>query len=170
MNLTELTATATTPIEYCGLQQAYDHFNVELFNGKVPGVMITLQRKANSYGHFSPDRFASRTGDFKKHELNLSPDGFRGRSDEEACGTLVHEMVHVWQEVFCKPTKGGYHNRQWAEQMKAIGLQPSASGLPGDKETGPQMSHYILADGRFARAYAELATTGWKLNLESGCE
>ena len=51
--------------------------------------------------------------------------------------------------------------------MKAIGLQPSATDLPGDKETGPQMSHYILADGRFARAYSALATTGWKLNLES---
>jgi hypothetical protein len=79
-------------------------------------------------------------------------------------------MVHVWQAVFGKPSKGGYHNRQWAEQMKAIGLQPSATGVPGGKETGPQVSHYILADGRFARAYSALATTGWKLNLESACQ
>jgi hypothetical protein len=167
LNLTPTTATAITPIEYCVLQQAYDHFNFELFGGRLPDLMITLQRRANSYGHFSADRFSSRAGDFKKHELNLNPDGFPSRSDEEACGTLVHEMVHVWQEVFGKPSKGGYHNRQWAEQMKAIGLQLSASGLPGGKETGPHVSHYILADGRFARAYAELATTGWKLNLES---
>ena len=51
--------------------------------------------------------------------------------------------------------------------MKAIGLQPSADGLLGGKETGPQVSHYILADDCFARAYSALATTGWKLNLES---
>ena len=167
MNLTAITATAITPIEYCGLQQVYDHLNFELFNSKLPDVMITLQRRVNSYGHFSPDRFSSRAGNFVKHELNLNPDGFRDRSDEQICGTLAHEMVHVWQEVFGKPSKGGYHNRQWAEQMKAIGLQPSATGLPGGKETGPQVSHYILADGRFARAYSALATTGWKLNLES---
>ena len=154
-------------MEYCGLQQAYDHFNLDLFNGKLPDVMITLQHRANSYGHFSPDRFSSRTGNFVKHELNLNPDGFRDRSDEQICGTLAHEMVHVWQEVFGKPSKCGYHNREWAKKMKAIGLQPSATDLPGDKETGPQMSHYILADGRFARAYSALATTGWKLNLES---
>ena len=29
------------------------------------------------------------------------------------------------------------------------------------------MSSYILPDGRFSRAYAELASTGWKLNLQS---
>jgi hypothetical protein len=167
LNSTAITATAITTTEYRGLQQAYDHFNFELLDGKLPDVMITLQRRANSYGHFSPDQFSSRAGNFVKHELNLNPDGFRDRSDEQICSTLAHEMVHVWQEVFGKPSKGGYHNRQWAEQMKAIGLQPSATGLPGGKETGPQVSHYILADGRFARAYSALATTGWKLNLES---
>jgi SprT-like family len=170
LNSAAIAATAITPIEYCGLQQAYDHFNFELFDGKLPDVMITLQHRANSYGHFSPDRLSGRAGNLVKHELNLNPDGFRDRSDEQICSTLAHEMVHAWQEVFGKPSKGGYHNREWAEQMKAIGLQPSASGLPGGNETGPQVSHYILADGRFARAYSTLATTGWKLNLESGCE
>ena len=166
LNSTVITATAITPIEYCGLQQAYDHFNFELLDGKLPDVMITLQRHAHSAGYFSPDRFSGRADNFVKHELNLNPDGFPDRSDEQICSTLAHEMVHVWQEVFGKPSKGGYHNRQWAEQMKAIGLQPSASGLLGGKETGPQVSHYILADGRFARAYSALAATGRKLNLE----
>jgi hypothetical protein len=56
-NSTEITVTAITPIEYCGLQQAYDHFNFELLDGKLPDVMITLQRHAHSPDYFSPDGF-----------------------------------------------------------------------------------------------------------------
>jgi len=37
------TTGAITPIEYSGLQQAYDHFNAELFDGTLPDVFITNQ-------------------------------------------------------------------------------------------------------------------------------
>jgi ribosomal protein S27E len=37
----------------------------------------------------------------------------------------------------------------------------------GGKETGQQMQHYVIPGGRFANAFAALAATGWKLNLES---
>lgn len=84
---------AITPVEYGGLQEAYDHFNKELFEGKLPNCFITYQRKAHSAGYFSPDRFSGRTG--HKHELALNPDGFIGQSDLQICQTLGHEMVHV---------------------------------------------------------------------------
>ena len=51
--------------------------------------------------------------------------------------------------------------------MKMVGLQPSNTGAVGGRETGSQMSHYILAGGAFAKAFAKLAATGWKLNLQS---
>src|SRR5262252_9445660 len=51
---------AITPVEYGGLQQAYDHFNKELFDGALPDVFITYQRKAHSAGYFAPDRFSAR--------------------------------------------------------------------------------------------------------------
>jgi hypothetical protein len=51
---------AITPIEYGGLQDAYDHFNAELFGGSLVDVFITYQRKAHSHGYFSPDRFSGR--------------------------------------------------------------------------------------------------------------
>jgi hypothetical protein len=44
---------AITPIEYGGLQEAFDHFNAALFNGVLPDVFITYQRKAHSNGYFS---------------------------------------------------------------------------------------------------------------------
>ena len=50
---------AITPIEYSGLQEAFDHFNAALFGSKLPDVFITYQRKAHSHGYFSPDRFTA---------------------------------------------------------------------------------------------------------------
>ena len=52
-------------------------------------------------------------------------------------------------------------------RMKAVGLQPSSTGAVGGKETGQHMTHYVIPDGPFACAYAKLAATGWKLNLQS---
>jgi hypothetical protein len=51
-NSTAITETAIA-LKYCWSQQAYDHFNLELLDGKLPDVMITLHRRAYSYGHFS---------------------------------------------------------------------------------------------------------------------
>ena len=51
--------------------------------------------------------------------------------------------------------------------MKSIGLMPSSTGAVGGKETGARMSDYILPGGAFSQAYAKLAATGWKLNLQS---
>src|SRR5262249_37129440 len=133
---------AITPVEYSGLQEAYDEFNKQLFGGNLVDVFITYQRHAHSRGHFSPDRFSVRTASFGRHELALNPDHFVGRSDAEIASTLVHEMVHVWQQQHGKPPSRGYHDKEWSAKMKTIGLQPSSSGTVGGKETGQRMSHY----------------------------
>jgi len=158
---------AITPIEYGGLQEAYDHFNRELFDSVLPDVFLTYQRKAHSFGYFSADRFAARGGEFRKHEVALNPDAFVGQTDQQVCQTLVHEMTHVWQHRWGTPAARGYHNSEWAGRMKAIGLQPSSTGMVGGKETGQKMLDYVIPGGRFERAYSELAATGWKLNLQS---
>jgi hypothetical protein len=158
---------AMTPIEYSGLQTAYDHFNAELFDGALGDVFMAYQRNANSLGHFAPGRYSSRVGADGRHELALNPDGFLGHTDKAIVQTLVHEQCHVWQYQHGKPAARGYHNREWAAKMKAIGLQPSSTGMLGGKETGQRMSAYILPGGRFERSYERLAATGWKLNLHS---
>jgi predicted SprT family Zn-dependent metalloprotease len=158
---------AITPIEYGGLQQAYDHFNATLFGGKLPDVFITYQRRAHSAGYFSVDRFSSRTKKSNQHELALNPDGFIGRSDQQIVQTLVHEMTHAWQHAHGKPPARGYHNAEWAEKMKSVGLFPSSTGMVGGRETGSHMSDYVIPDGPFVRSYEKLAATGWRLNLQS---
>ena len=156
-----------TEAEYGGLQKAYEHFNNELFDGKLPNVAILLQRKAHSAGHFGANRLVYRTDGRGEHELSLNPDAFVGESDEQACQTLVHEQCHVLQHCFGTPPSRGYHDRQWCTMMKAIGLQPSSTGKPGGRETGSKMADYIIADGPFTKAFARLAASGWRLNLES---
>lgn len=156
-----------TGTEYEGLQKAYDFFNRELFGGTLPQVLVTLQRHAGARGYFAPERFHGRIEESAVHELALNPDSFAGRSDEQILSTLAHEMAHVWQQTHGRPPRRGYHNRQWAAKMKAIGLQPSDTAEPGGKETGQKVSHYIVPKGAYARAYAKLAATGFQLHWQS---
>jgi hypothetical protein len=158
---------AITQIEYGGLQEAFDHFNTALFDAALPDVFITYQRQSHSRGFFSLNRFAGRAIALGRSELALNPDAFIDRTDEQICSTLVHEMVHAWQYAYGKPSARGYHNTEWATQMKSVGLQPSNTGAVGGKETGQRMTHYIIPEGPFAQTFAALAATGWKLNLQS---
>jgi hypothetical protein len=153
--------------EYQGFQRAYDFFNRELFAGSLPQVLVTLQRHANTRGYFAPFRFKGRIEKQSVHELALNPDNFTGRSDELILSTLTHEMCHVWQETHGEPSRRGYHNRQWAEKMREIGLQPTSTGEPVGMETGQGVTHYILPEGRFASTYAQLASSGFQLHWQS---
>jgi predicted SprT family Zn-dependent metalloprotease len=157
-----------TRAEYQAFQEAYDVFNAELFAGKLPNVLVTLQRHARAKGYFSPERFSGRLHDkMAVHELALNPDCFTGRTDEEILSTLVHEMVHVWQQSFGRPPRRAYHDRVWAAKMKKIGLQPSTTGVPGGKETGQSITHYIIEGGAYAKAYARLKARGFRLHWQS---
>jgi SprT-like family len=158
---------AITITEYQGFQDAYDFFNRELFAGSLPQVLVTLQRHARTYGYFSPQRFSGRIDKREVHELALNPDNFTGRTDAMILSTLVHEMCHVWQQTHGKAPRKGYHDRQWAGKMREIGLQPSSTGEEGGAETGQSVSHYILPEGGFAKAYATLAATGFQLHWQS---
>jgi hypothetical protein len=158
---------AITPVEYSGLQSAYDHFNKELFGGSLPDVFIAYQRKGKMRGHFAPNRYSGRVDELDRHELALNPDTFIGRTDAQIVSTLVHEQAHVWQKTFGTYPNRGYHNKEWAAKMKENGLQPSSTGDVGGKETGQRVSHYIIPGGAFEKAFIKLAATGWKLNLQS---
>jgi hypothetical protein len=160
-------APLITQVEYQAFQEAYDFFNVALFGGGLPQVLVTLQRRARSKGYFAPDRFDGRLATHAVHELALNPDHFVGRSDIEILSTLVHEQVHVWQQTHGTPPRRGYHNREWADHMKTVGLAPSSTGEPGGKETGQRVSHWIVPAGPYAQAFSQLEATGFLLHWQS---
>lgn len=155
-----------TAAEYSAIQGAYDAFNARLFDCRLPQVLVTLQRKSSAYGYFSPDRFASRADGSAAHELALNPDHF-GRTETEVLSTLAHEMAHVWQQSHGTPPRRCYHDREWAEKMKAIGLHPSDTHAPGGKETGQAVGHYVIEGGPFAAAAASLISDGFQIRWTS---
>jgi predicted SprT family Zn-dependent metalloprotease len=168
--LTEKADAPITVAEYSGLQQAFDFLNANLFDGMLQNVVILLQRRAHSGGHFSPDRFTYRIHNgVREHELSLNPDAFVGRTDEWIVSILLHEMCHLWQHLFGKKQRKNYsyHDKEWALRMESLGLMPSNTGAVGGKRTGQQMQHFIVPGGAYQQAFTTLAASGWELKLES---
>ncbi|MCU7861391.1 MAG: SprT-like domain-containing protein [Candidatus Thiodiazotropha sp. (ex Lucinoma kastoroae)] len=136
---------------YRYLEAAYDHFNGALFNGQLPTCLLTVQREKNIMGYFSANRWTDPDGQVV-HELAVNPAYFARHNLMEVLQTIVHEMAHNWQHCFGKPSRGGYHNKEWAGKMERIGLMPSSTGRPGGRKTGQRMSDYPIRGGAFERA------------------
>ncbi len=138
--------------QFHAYQAAYDYFNESLFCGTLRPCLLNFRgRSKRNLGLFFPSRW-SRSDGTATHEIALNPDVLK-RALVETMSTLVHEMCHQWQEDFGEPPKGNYHNRQWSQKMESIGLAPSNTGEPGGKKTGRQMTHYVMRDGAFDRAW-----------------
>lgn len=176
--------------EYSKLNTAFNFFNEKLFNNKLSSVFITVQRHANALGFFRTESFHERKFNEKHelevpgysvHEIAIMPEGMYGRTDREILSTLVHEMCHLQQHEQGKPSRNGYHNREWADYMFKVGLHPSSVGTydkrnpdkkpsPDDiegSETGQGMSHFIIKDGPFELAFKELLKSGFAFKLHS---
>lgn len=149
-----------TKVTANSFQVAFDTFNRSLFKGTLPQCMITLRTFGKARGYFSPDRFVNISEVTTVHEIALDPRQFMDRTEVEVLSTLVHEMCHLWQNAHGSPSRGGYHNAEWASKMCEIGLAPSNTGEVGGKTTGQQMTHYIVEGGPFALAAAKLVASG----------
>lgn len=154
---------------YERLQQAHEYFNKALFGGTLPNALITFQRRKGTFGYFAGGRFQNDAGQ-QADEIALNPMHFASRSQKDILGTLVHEMAHQWQRHEGQPGRGRYHNREWAEKMKAIGLQPSDTGVEGGKETGETLGHYIIPGGPFDVAAGKLLGKGFALTWKDAPE
>jgi predicted SprT family Zn-dependent metalloprotease len=139
---------------YDELDAAFAYFNKELFGDRLPPCLITVRNHRGEYGYFCGERFSSRGGTEITDEIALNPKHFVTRTLEQILSTLVHEMVHLEQHHFGKPSRNCYHNKQWASFMDRVGLTPSSTGEPGGKRTGQKVSHYIVPEGPFACAFA----------------
>jgi hypothetical protein len=151
-----------TGIAYGELQAAFEHFNIELFDTRLPPCLITLQRKRGSFGYFSPPRFGNKSGDITD-EIALNPMMWRHLPVDENLRTLVHEMVHLEQHHFGKPSRRGYHNKEFAALMLRIGVIPSHNGKPGGRMTGQQMMDYADPGGRFEKSFEAFIALGYDL-------
>ncbi|MEB0221353.1 SprT-like domain-containing protein [Pseudomonas sp. AB12(2023)] len=165
--LPKMVKTFLRPTEeaYAELQKAYDFYNDNLFamHVRLPACMITFQREKRTMGYYSQGRFIRSDG-IKADEIAMNPDYFAVIPLVEILQTLVHEMVHLWQANFGKPSRPGYHNTEWARKMEAIGLMPSDTGQPGGNKVGQSMNDYLIQGGRFDKATRRLLSAGFAIS------
>ena len=141
-----------TTLQWNAYQQIFNYFNRELFSDQLPNVVLNFSRMKRTHGFFAPRRWKGNKEDIRAHEISLNPQGI-ARGPKEVLTTLVHEMVHLWQEEFGKPSRSGYHNKQWADKMEQVGLIPTDTGFIGGKRTGQHMTHCIKKGGRYEKAF-----------------
>lgn len=140
-------------------QAAFDYFNAQLFQNTLPQVILNFSRTGSkTIAFYAPKRWEQHTratGPPETEpldEISLSPK-YLGRTYEQIFSSLVHEQCHLWQFTHGNPSRRGYHNREWAAKMKEVGLQPDDGT---GKETGQSVSHRIIEDGPFQKAYQQM--------------
>ena len=155
---------------YGDFQLAYRQLNMSLFDGVLPDVMFTLARTRHANGYVMPEGFNAMSDGETVAEIGLNPSTFAHRTAEEILSTIAHEMVHLDQHLHGKPSPHGYHNKEFARRMLAIGLQASDTGKPGGNDVGQHMTHYIIEGGRFQSVARQLIRDGWQVRYTSPVE
>lgn len=161
---------------YQSLEQAFDFYNKELFEGKLNKVFFTVRsgenkdKKTQILGYYWQNIFAYQKKPISEIALNIST--FGDCSTVEVLAVLVHEMTHQWRaEVSSEPydpNRLGGHDEIWGNKMQQMGLVPTNTGIPGGKRTGKQMMHYIADDGLFQQKTLELIKAGFVIPIFDG--
>ena len=158
-----------TAESYADFQTAYAALNMALFGGDLPDVMFTLARSRHANGYIIPEGFSALTDSSKIAEIGLNPSTFAHRTPLQILSTIAHEMVHFAQYLDGAMPANGYHDKDFARRMCAIGLWPSSTGKPGGRTTGFKMSHYIVP-GPFETVASDLIAKGWTVRYTSPIE
>lgn len=159
------------PIEQ--IKEAYDFFNEHLFNNELPQVVFTITRKKNVGGFFWARQWVKKS-EVKKfaqdvnnyvHEMATNLELMCDWDNKKILSVLVHEMTHIQQQEQGTPSRNGYHNKEWGNLMKDVGLYPSNTGEKGGKETGQQMFHYTIEGGPFDKVSDIFLKKGFEFDL-----
>lgn len=100
------------------LRRLHRKYNREQFDGKLRDVQIRVSRRMRSrLGHYT------RADEFGPAEIAISRRHIRRDGWEETAHTLLHEMVHQWQD---EQGLGLNHGAQFRAKARAVGIEPSA--------------------------------------------
>ena len=100
------------------LQRLHGIFNREQFDGTLMEVQIRVSRRMRSrLGHYT------KNDEFGPAEIAVSRRHIKRDGWGEASHTLLHEMVHQWQD---EQGIGLNHGRQFRAKARAVGITPAA--------------------------------------------
>jgi len=153
---------AVTKQQFNTLEDLFSYYNKNLFDGILPDTLITLASHKGAAGLFAPARWEG--AGIEVHEITINPESIIV-SEIDYHQTLVHEMCHLWQHCFGKPSRQCYHNREWANKMEEIGLMPSSTGKPGGNKTGQRMSDYPIEGGIFESCFRKIGALSYARSL-----
>lgn len=130
------------------LDEVFDLMNQYFFNKTLPKPQITIVRAKGARGYFLANSFVMKSNNNGVHEIALNPELFN-KTEAEILSTLLHEMCHLWQKVYGKKIgKNNYHNKEFSQKMKEVGLQ--TYDIYTKKETGTHVTHYIVENSEYS--------------------
>ena len=148
---------------YYNLSMVFDLMNKEFFENKLTDVIITVVRKNQSKGYYYEKSFIEGNKQIIP-EIALNPDLFQ--FDEKiVLSTLLHEMCHHYQALYGTTSKNNYHNKEFSEIMKNVGLQ--TYDLKTNKSVGYAVTHNIIPDGKYDTFYNSLKEKGNIIDFKS---
>lgn len=96
--------------------------NLEHFGGLLDALEIQVSRRlARRLGHYSPRTDTGGSGEIVISRRHVRRDGW-----PEAIHTLLHEMVHQWQDETGRPVD---HGRGFRMKCRAVGIEPAATRM-----------------------------------------
>ena len=107
------------------LNQIFDLLNDRFFENELSKPVITIQSTPRAYGHYTLYDAWSVDGEKGMREINMGA-GTLARPIEEVAATLLHEMVHYYNDLHeIKDCSRGntYHNKNFRDAAQARGLQ-----------------------------------------------
>lgn len=121
------------------LNTIFDLLNQRFFENKLSRPVITIQSTPRAYGHYTLYDAWSVDGEKGFREINIGA-GTLSRPIEEVVATLLHEMVHYFNDLCgVKDCSRGntYHNKNFRKAAEACGLTVEHHPTYGWSVTSP---------------------------------
>jgi hypothetical protein len=122
----------------------HQRFNVRHFHGRLRHVPIRVSRRMKSrLGHYT-----ARTAGGEPAEIAISRAHLRRHGWEETLHTLLHEMVHQWQDETNRTID---HGATFRAKAREVGIEPYARRVlatrPGRAEGSQTLGRRAARDG-----------------------
>jgi SprT-like family len=104
------------------LTTLHRQLNLLHFDAVLAAIDVQVSRRlARRLGHYTPRSMTGREGEIVLSQRHIRRDGWA-----EATHTLLHEMVHQWQDETGRPID---HGAGFRAKCRAVGIEPAATRL-----------------------------------------